>query len=84
MNDAETMDEVNKQVASFEKGADIAGNMARLNWERAEAKAKPQWIVGEVRILYATGKWTPEKLAALFGVSEEWIYKILPKPSLRI
>lgn len=77
------MDEVNEQLASFEKGSEIAENLARLNWERAMAKPKPQWIPGEVRILYATGKWTPEKLATLFGVSEEWIYRILPQPSLR-
>ena len=76
------MNEVNEQLDSFDKGAEIAENMARIRWERAEAKAKPQWIPGEVRILYATGKWTPEKLAILFGKTEEWIYKVLPKPSI--
>lgn len=39
MNDGETMENVNEQLASFDKSAEIAENLARLNWERAKAKA---------------------------------------------
>lgn len=89
----EGMDNVYEQLGSFDKGAEIAENMARLRWERAkdqalrlhtEAMKNPaykdtyiQKSTPEVRICNATGHYTPVDLAVLFDIPVSDIKRIL-------
>jgi len=84
------MDNVNEQLDSFDKGAEIAENVARLRWEREidrkSGSGYARFIakIEDIRIIYAAGHHTPEQLAALYDVPEEWIYRVLPQPSIRL